>query len=202
LFDQHPTIFEDNRVELRNLLVGPRCAGLGEVGLDYRHNQLDLQRARQRRGLEGMLRLRAGNQAVVLHCRGSGAMADCLGIVSQHLRPGTAPVQIHCFLGDSQDVARWTEAFPGCLFSFGPKSLTLTGTTREHHQIAARGLNLNQILLETDSPYLQRPNVTPLEELRRVSEWLGGVMNVSASTVLAAARVNAIQAFGIPPGVR
>jgi Tat protein secretion system quality control protein TatD with DNase activity len=116
-------------------------------------------------------------------------------------------VQVHCFLGGRGDLGKWLEAFPKCLFSFGHRSLALTGNQQEEHQMAARSLSLDQILLESDAPHLQRlPRAvnqytgpaSPRRDLYEVGAWLGRLKGLCPSIVLEAARLNALRAFSIP----
>ena len=58
-----------------------------------------------------------------------------------------------------------------------------------------RGLRLDQILLETDYPYLSR---APRPDLYRLAEWVGIVKGVCPAIVLEANRRNVALLFGLP----
>ena len=208
-FGIHPSLccnqlaLTHHRIELRERLLSPRCVALGEVGLDYRSDMTNGQKQSQRDTLAALLRLRPNQMPVVVHCRGVGALDDCLDVLARRVRPNTVPVQIHCFLGSRGDVDRWLSAFPNCLFSFGHRSMGLTGSAGEDHQKAARSLSLDQILLESDAPYLSghrpysRPS-SPMADIFETGQWLAHLKGLCPSIVLEAARVNAVRAFALP----
>lgn len=203
---QQPGVAQRRGDELRQRLTSPRCVALGEVGLDYLRCRTQAQQKKQRDALVAMLGLRPESLPVVVHCRGAGALADCLELLKQHLERDST-VQVHCFLGDRAEVQLWQNAFPQCLFSFGHKSLALIGSAAEEHNMAARGLSLDRILLESDAPYLGRSArvmqmspgpASPRRDLYQVGEWLGQLKGLCPSVVLEAAGHNAHQAFRIP----
>ena len=120
-------VVSTHRAELVQRLLAKRCVGLGEIGLDYFRIPRGAGRFHQRSQFEELLRLRPDHLPVVIHCRGEGALDDCLEILRQQLRPPTVAVQVHCFLGDDSQVRRWIQAVPNVVFSLGPRSLSLTG---------------------------------------------------------------------------
>ena len=207
-FGIHPSLcnhgmIADHSIELRQRLLSPKCVALGEIGLDYRPGMTENFKTAQKESLAALTRLRPTTMPLVVHCRGVGALDDCLKILARRVRPNTVAVQIHCFLGTRADVARWREVFPNCLFSFSHRSMGLTGSEGEEHQLAARGLSLDHVLLESDAPYLSgrrtytRP-VSPLADIYETGKWLATLKGLCPSIVLEAARVNALRAFALP----
>ena len=191
-------IVQKHQVELRTLLTSARCVAIGEIGLDYDRCRSASQKESQRECLDLMLRLRPPTLPIVVHCRGSGALADCLEIMTARVRSKTVAVQLHCFLGDRRDVSQLMAAFPGCMFSIGPKSMELSGDENREHQLAVRGLRLEQILLETDAPYVRTNHASPRAALMEIARWVGQQKGLCASIVLEAARVNACRVFSVP----
>jgi TatD DNase family protein len=202
----HPEIVTENTTELRQRLLGPRCVALGEIGLDYLRQSDPRHQQRQRSALDQLLCLRPRNLPVVVHCRGVGALEDCLELMRSRVRPHTVVVQVHCFQGSRADVDRWTSSFPNAMFSFSMVSLSLTGAAKEEHERAARSLSLDQVLLESDAPYVRRPSrvtnqlvpVSPRRDLFLVGAWLGQLKGLCPSIILEAARLNAHRAFALP----
>ena len=202
-----PFVVQRREEELRRRLRSPRCVALGEVGLDYVRCTSSKQRTEQRQSLLYLLRLRPTSQPIVVHCRGKDALSDCLRILKQRVED-EAIIQVHCFLGGREEVDQWRHAFPRCLFSMSPKSLTLSGPEAEEHCSAVRGLRLEDILLETDAPHLGKSawtgqkssgkTVSPRRDLYRVGEWIAQLKGLCPSIVLEAAGHNARLAFGIP----
>jgi TatD DNase family protein len=134
----------------------PEIVAFGEMGLDYHYDFAD--RRVQRTVLAGQL-ARAATRAkpVVIHCR--AAFMDAVPLlVDQGF--SHRPVVFHCFTGTAADAARlaefgWRISFTG-IVTF-PKSTEL--------QAIAKDYPADQLLIETDSPYLspvpvrkQRPN--------------------------------------------
>ena len=210
-FGIHPRICADESItemipELRWRLLSARCVALGEVGVDFHYRTSPRQRERQLIGLEAQIRARPTDMPIVLHCRGDGALEACLEVLSRRLRSDTV-IQVHCFLGGPSEVERWTQVFPSCMFSFGHRSLTLRGEEAEHHRRAARGLRLDQILLESDAPYLSRSQqvihespgpASPRMDLFLIGRWIGQQRGLCPSVILEAARLNALRVFSLP----
>jgi len=138
--------------QLKKLLS--KSSALGEVGLDYQHNDPD--RESQRAMLEKLLPLCQAKHVLVLHVRGSpddrcstAAFAECLAIVKKHVGPQQR-IHLHCFTGDRQQVSAWTRTFTRCYFGFTGKATHFSLEQRT----ALREVPWNQLLMETDSPYL------------------------------------------------
>ena len=64
------------------------------------------------------------------------ALDDCLTVLQRWVKPNTVPVQVHCILGSQGDVDRYAG---------------------EGHRKATHSLSLDQLLLESDAPYLSCP---------------------------------------------
>ena len=143
-----------NRIDA--LWEHPQVVGAGEMGLDYHYDFAD--RTAQRRVFARQLALASvRGKPLVIHCR--EALDDAISLLIDH---GFAdrPVVFHCFTGTAQEAARlaehgWWISFTG-IVTF-PKSTWL--------QEIAKSYPAQQIMLETDSPYLsphpirnRRPN--------------------------------------------
>lgn len=123
----------------------PRVVALGEMGLDYHYDFAD--RSVQREVFAGQLaRARDLEKPLVLHSR--EALDDTIGLLLDH---GFAhrPAVFHCFTGTSEEAARiaahgWRISFTG-IVTFR-KSVWL--------QEIARAYPADQLMIETDAPYL------------------------------------------------
>jgi TatD DNase family protein len=174
---------------LRPLLEHPRVVALGEVGLDfYRDNA---PRSVQRRVFAEQIDL-ANELALplVIHTR------DADGETFPMLAAARVPVVLHCF--SSPD--RLDEAVArGYLVSFAGN---VTYPNAAELQEAARRVPADQLLAETDSPYLApvplrgRRN-RPVNVLRTLA-YLAELRGVAEATLAAAIEANAARVFGLP----
>jgi TatD DNase family protein len=145
----HPTevagLTEDNYRELAELLSHPRVVAVGETGLDYywdRTEPADQQRA-FRRHIE--LSKQVG-KPLMIHDR--QAHADVLRILREEGAP-PAGVIFHAFSGDAEMARECVAA--GYVLSF---SGVLTFTNAPQLREAAAVTPLEQLLVETDAPFL------------------------------------------------
>jgi TatD DNase family protein len=147
LFVREIQDIESLRQDLRRWLRHPRCVGLGEVGLEYPGDHVDLQK----RVLRALLPLAEEYDAtLVLHCRGPGAESDVLTML-QNLHLTHLRIHFHCFTGDLTVAQTWMSDCPNVCFGF--TSLVSSKDNRQLEQVVSR-LPGDRIVLETDSPYL------------------------------------------------
>ncbi len=128
---------------LRQSASHPSCKGIGEIGLDYYY--MRSEKDVQQRVFEAQLLLaKELHLPAVVHCR--DAVEDLWTIVN-HVQPST--LVIHCCTEKWIDIKRFVEA--GYFLSFTgivtyPKALDVQET--------ARLCPLDQMMIETDAPYL------------------------------------------------
>lgn len=138
--------------EMEQLARHPKVIAWGEIGLDYYydHSPRDMQ---QQVFLRQMELASAVKLPIVIHCRPSdnseNAWDDCLHLIREHWAPKGIGGILHCFTGN------WTQAKRaldmGFMISFaGNVTFPKTQQIRD----AALEVPLDQILIETDSPYL------------------------------------------------
>jgi TatD DNase family protein len=141
-----PKAAVDGYQHLQEALQHPKCVAVGEIGLDYywKPFDADLQKSVFLRQLQIAAESR---KPVVIHTR--DAWDDTVGMLREHWAPTGLPCIMHCFSG-GPDQARQVAAL-GFYVSFAgiltyPKAVEL----RE----AAKVVPLQQLLVETDAPYL------------------------------------------------
>jgi TatD DNase family protein len=144
---RHPneaTGFDDaDRAELCALAEHPRCAAIGETGLDYYRDYAP--RADQRRAFEAQIELaRAQGKPLVIHTR--AAEDDTIDVLRS--QAGGVRVVMHCFsmpdrLEECVDEGWWI-SFAGNVTY--PKAQELAA--------AAQRVPDELLLVETDAPYL------------------------------------------------
>ena len=130
---------------LEELARQPRVAAIGEIGLDFHYDHSP--RSRQIEVLEWMLDLAARlSLPALLHNRESGTeMLALLGRLRRRERPGV----FHSFTENAEYGERVLDL--GYLVSF---SGMITFRAADNVRDAARGLPLDAMLVETDTPYL------------------------------------------------
>jgi len=138
----HEFQFEELQ-RLREFAADSAVVALGEMGLDYHHKFSPRQK--QAKYFEAQLHIATEvGLPVVIHCR--EAMDDCLAILSSF---PTVKAVFHCFTGTSDEAKRVWNA--GYLTGF-------TGVVTFRNGQSLRDIvamaPADQILLETDAPYL------------------------------------------------
>ena len=130
--------------ELRKLSEHPKVVAIGEIGLDYYRNLSP--RTAQRRAFEAQLSFAEElGLPVVIHDR--DAHNDTLKILAKF--KGRLSGIMHCFSGSREMAEQCVES--GFYISFaGP----VTFPSSHKLQTIAKWIDLNKILLETDSPWL------------------------------------------------
>ncbi len=137
---------DDYLQEVSRVVAHPKVAFWGEIGLDYHYR--NSPREKQNESFRNQLILaRDQDMPVTIHCR--DAWEDLLSILEQEYGAHRYRGILHNFTGSRREAIRCSEL--GLLISFsGIVSFRHSEGLRE----AARSLRLDQILVETASPYV------------------------------------------------
>ena len=185
----HPT-YTDSFNELDDIkaqIRDERPAAVGEIGLDHHHVSEKQVRKRQEKIFREMLELAEElNLPVVVHSR--DAEKKTVDILKEYALPD---VMVHCFNGKPELAEEAVE-----------EGMTIGVTTQVLYsnrvQEIVKALNADDILLETDSPFLYRGErnspVKVLESVEKVAE----IKNVDEEKVIQASTENAVSIFGRP----
>ena len=132
--------------QLAKLAQHPRVIAYGEIGLDYfyDHSPRDVQ---QRVFREQMELAAKAKLPIVIHCR--DAWADCLDMLEKNWRPTGLGGILHCFTSTLGDAKRGLDL--GFMISFAGNS---TYPKAQNLRDVAKALPLENLLVETDSPFL------------------------------------------------
>jgi TatD DNase family protein len=158
--------------EIEALAALPRVRGIGETGLD-RFRTGEPGRAAQEASFRAHIAIaKRYRKALVIHDR--DAHADVLRILDEEGAPST--VVMHCFSGDAAFAEECVRR--GYVLSFAG---TVTFKNASSLRDAARATPVDQMLVETDAPYLTpmpyrgRPNASYLVPLtvRSLAETTG-----------------------------
>lgn len=172
----HPNDLTGNTFD-EALLSEPKVVALGEVGLDYYRTTAPEDQARQREALENFLTIaRRHNKPVIIHCR--DAHEDMKKLLDGH---AGAKGVIHSFTGTTQDALHYIERG----FFIGLNGII---TFARQYDDVIKAIPLNQILLETDSPYLapasKRGKRNEPVYIMEVAQMLGQLKGVTTEAVL------------------
>ena len=184
---------EDLLARLDRLARCDKVVAVGETGLDFFRDRSP--RDAQRAAFREQVRLaRRRNLPVVVHDR--DAHGEILAILAEEGASEVGGI-IHCFSGD---LAMARRAVGMNFFVSFPGALTYKGA--ETQAEAVRGLPLEKILIETDSPFLapvphrgktNEPSYVPL-----VAKKIAEIKGLSVEDVARVTTLNAKRIFRIP----
>ena len=127
----------------RNIEEYPSLVAIGEVGLDYHWIKESYWRKEEQKVLLEFIRLANDREKpLVIHSR--KAEKECLDILEKNAE---VPVLMHCFAGTLEEAKRivdldWLISIPTAV------------RNRKKHRKLARNIPLDNIVVETDTPFL------------------------------------------------
>jgi len=172
--------------ELERLACDPKVIAWGEIGLDYfyDHSPRDVQDRvfRDQLSLAHQAKL-----PIIIHCR--DAWPDTLKVLDEAWRPTGLGGILHCFTSTLEDAQRGLDM--GFLISFAGNS---TYPKAANIRDVAKGLPLENILIETDSPFLApqgyRGKRNEPAYVAEVAKAIASVRNLSAEDIATATTAN------------
>jgi len=179
--------------QLAKLAQHPRVIAYGEIGLDYfyDHSPRDVQ---QRVFREQMELAAKAKLPIIIHCR--DAWSDCLDLLEQNWRPSGLGGILHCFTSTLEDAKRGLDM--GFLISFAGNS---TYPKAQNLRDVAKALPLENLLIETDSPFLApqpyRGKRNEPAYVGEVAKAIGSVRNLAAEDIALATAANFRRFFGL-----
>ena len=170
--------------------AAPQLVAIGETGLDYYNASSD--RAIQKKFLIRYLHLAAKIQKpVIFHCR--EAFEDLFAIVDGEYPKG-APAILHCFTGTLKEAEEvWKRGWHLSL------SGIVTFKKSESLREIAREAPLEQLLIETDTPYLAPQSKRGVQNepafIRETALYIAKEKGVSIEEIAHITRQNAMKLF-------
>ena len=182
-------ISEDSFEIIEDNLNNPKIVGIGEIGLDYYWTKDNIEK--QKEVLIRQLDIATKyNKAIVIHSRDS--IQDTYDILKKYKLKGT----IHCF-SSSLEMAREFIKL-GYMIGVGG---TVTFKNSKKIQDVVKSLDLHNILLETDSPYLSpepfRGKQNKPSNVYYVAKKISEIKNISIENVINTTGLNAINQFDL-----
>jgi TatD DNase family protein len=179
--------------QLASLAKHPRVIAWGEIGLDY-HYDFSPRETQHRVFRDQLALARNAKLPVIIHCR--EAWGDCLAILKEVWSPLALGGILHCFSSTLEDAQRGIEM--GFLISFAGNS---TYPKAQNLRDIAKALPLENILIETDAPYLApqpyRGKRNEPAYVGEVAKAIGSVRNLPAEQVASATASNFRRFFGL-----
>ncbi|TET18840.1 TatD family deoxyribonuclease [Candidatus Bathyarchaeota archaeon] len=178
--------------ELRKLSENPKVVAIGEIGLDYYRNLSP--RETQKKAFEAQLFLAEELKLpVVIHNR--EAHVDTLKMLSKF--EGKIEGIMHCFSGNREMAERCVKS-NFCISFAGPVTFPNSHELRR----IAKWTDLNEILLETDSPWLapqdKRGKRNEPAFLPFIAKKIAELKGISVDELAEATTENAKEVFQLP----
>jgi TatD DNase family protein len=184
--------------QLAALAKHEKVIAWGEIGLDYfyDHSPREVQ---QRVFCDQMALAQQAKLPIIIHCR--DAWSDCLNLLEEDWRPTGLAGILHCFTSTLEDARRGIEM--GFLVSFAGNS---TYPKMQNIRDVAKALPLENILIETDAPYLApqayRGKRNEPAYVAEVARTIASVRNLAPDEVAAATADNFRRFFGLARSAR
>jgi TatD DNase family protein len=164
---------------LARLAKHPKVIAWGEIGLDYFYDHSP--REMQKKVFRDQMELaREAKLPIIIHCR--DAWSDCLDMLEEFWKPTGLGGILHCFTSTVEDARRGVEL--GFMVSF---TGNLTYPKAQNIRDVAKVLPLENILIETDSPYLAPQPVRGKRNepayVAEVAKALGNVRDLGAEEI-------------------
>lgn len=192
----HPTeindITEKDLEFIEQNINNPKIVGIGEIGLDYYHDK-DSKERQKLFFIKQIELAKKYKKAIVVHSR--DAINDTYQVLKKEAHG--LKIDIHCFSGSMEMAQNFIEI--GCLLGIGG---VLTFKNNKNLKEVIKNINLDKILLETDSPFLtpepyrgkqNQPSYTIF-----IAQEIAKIKNMSVEDVLKITTNNAISQFDLP----
>lgn len=196
IIGMHPEDCASYNAEFKQFLVdnasNPKVIGIGEIGLDYHYGTDDKQL--QKDVLIDQIKLADKlHLPIVIHVR--DAIGDLIEILKDNIKYINNGGIIHCF-NESIESYRILKGL-GFKFSFGG---AITFSNSKNAPRLLKEVDLNDILLETDSPYLTPEPLRGKERnqpkyVKYVAERIAQYKDVDVDTIINANENNIKQVF-------
>ncbi len=185
-------ITDNDYLKLEKMLQNEKIVGIGEIGLDYHYENIDKEKQKEV-FIKQIELAKKHNKPIVIHTR--DAIKDTLDIIKE-TKANTVPVTIHCF-SESLEIAKEFIKL-GCLLGVGG---VVTFKNGKKLKEVVENIDLKNIILETDSPYLTpepyRGMKNEPKNVFLVANKIAEIKNMSAEEVIEITTQNAKKQYKI-----
>ena len=182
----HPTYKHafDNTGKIESQIIENNPVAIGEIGLDHHHITSKKHRKRQKKAFEKMLELAEElNKGVVVHSREAEELAHTT--IQQYDIP---KVFMHCFNGKP----RLADKITGSKTKIGVTTQILYSS---RVQDIVKAVDIGDIILETDSPYLYRGERNEPSNVVESAQKIGEIKNIDTQKVISKTTGNSARFF-------
>ena len=183
--------YESDLLFIESNINNPKIVGVGEIGLDY-YWEKDNKELQKEVFIKQIELARKYNKTIVIHSR--EAILDTYNILEEYL--GNNKAVLHCYSSNIEMAKR----FKKFNIKFGIGGV-LTFKNSSKLKEVVKELNLSDLLLETDSPYLTpepyRGKKNEPSYTKYVAEAIAKIKEVEYEKVLEITTQNAISQFDL-----
>lgn len=192
----HPTeiskITDDSYKIIEDNLTNPKIVGIGEIGLDY-YWEKENKEIQKDIFIKQINLAKKYNKPIVVHTRDS--INDTYEILKEHAQG--LKIDIHCFSSSIEMANNFINI--GCRLGIGGV-LTFKNNTKLKEVV--KNIDLRNIMLETDSPFLTpepyRGQKNEPYNVLYVAKVIADIKDTSLEEVLEITTSNAIDQFDLP----
>ena len=181
----------ETREALKELLTKDKVMAIGEIGLDY-HYDLSPRDVQREVFIDQIDLAREMSVPIVIHTR--EAMEETYEILEKHAKG--MKVLLHCYTGSIEMARKYLKL--GYKLALGG---ALTFKNAKNTVDVAKEVDLKDLLIETDSPYMTpvpyRGKRNDPRKVVLVAEKLAEIKGISTEEVLEATKKNAFEFFGV-----
>lgn len=183
---------EETFNQLEKLLTNKKIVGIGEIGLDYHYGkeESELQKKAFIKQIELAIKY---NLPIVIHSR--DAAEDTLKIIRNY---PNLKIDMHCYGYSLETAKELLKINPNIKFGIGG---VLTFKNSKKLKEVVDYLDISNILLETDSPFLApeplRGSINEPINTKYVAEYLAEMKNVSVEEIEEKTSLNAVVQFDL-----
>ena len=176
---------------LEEKLSSEKVVGIGEIGLDYHYDDTDKE-LQKKYFIEQIKIAKEYNKTIVIHSR--DAVCDTYDILNKYIESNK--VTLHCYGYDKG----WASKFKKFNMKFGIGGVLTFKNAKKLVEVV-NTIDLEDMLLETDSPYLTpepfRGKTNEPYNIIYVAKKIAELKNVSTEKVLEITTKNAIEHFDL-----